>query len=42
MVFADTFEIKYKLNFNISLKKGFAVKYFSKKNIETLKLKQST
>jgi len=33
MVFADTFEIEYKLNFNTSLKKGSSVKHFLEKNI---------
>ncbi len=31
MVFADTFQIKYKLNFNNLLKKGSAVKHFLEK-----------
>ena len=42
MVFADTFEIKYKLNFNTSLKKGSVVKNYLEKNIKTLVINQST
>ena len=42
MVFADTFEIKYKLNFNTSLKKGSAVKHFLEKNYLDFSNKQST
>ena len=40
MVFADTFEIKYKLKFNTKIKTGSAVIHFSGKIFRLLKNKK--
>ena len=42
MVFADTFEIKYKLKLILNLKKGSAVRHFFGKNFLAFKKQKRT